>query len=182
MIAVAPHVFWLFGLSGAGKSTLATRLSSQLRADGIPVISLDGDDMRAGLCISLGFSDSDRTENLRRSAEVAKLALRSGISVVSSFITPLESQRHMIRSLLQPAGISFIFISAPPEVCRTRDVKGLYAGAKKGNVGQMTGIASAFEVPLDVDLTLTTDEHDLETCAARLTEFARQRPSRTKNT
>jgi adenylyl-sulfate kinase len=182
MSAVLPHAFWLFGLSGAGKSTLATRLSRQIRADGIPVLSLDGDDLRAGLCLGLGFSDSDRAENLRRSAEVAKLALRSGISVVASFITPLENHRQLIQGIFQPAELSFIFVSAPLEVCRNRDVKGLYAEAKAGKVGQMAGMTSAFEIPRHPDLTLATAELNVETCVAQLVDFSRQRLTRPQDT
>ncbi len=169
-----PHVFWLFGLSGAGKSTLAGHLIKQFREDGSGVLALDGDDLRAGLCQGLGFSDTDRAENLRRAAEAAKLGFQSRLCVVASFITPLESHRRLVTGILGP-NLSFIHVSAPLEVCRTRDVKGLYAGAKSGKVALMTGISSGFETPTRADLTLLTAEQSIETCGGQLVGFAHQR-------
>src|SRR5688500_14112644 len=110
------HVFWLFGLSGAGKSTLATGLTGELREREIPVLALDGDVLRAGLCQGLGFSDSDRAENLRRAAEAARLAVASGLCCVASFITPLESHRELVTRILAPPLLSLVHISAPLSV------------------------------------------------------------------
>lgn len=172
----APHAFWLFGLSGAGKSTLAGHLIAQLRADGRSVLALDGDILRAGLCQGLGFSDDDRTENLRRAAETAKLGLASNLCVVASFITPLESHRRLVASVLRPQ-LSFIHVSAPLEVCRARDVKGLYTRAGAGTVAQMTGVTSGFEAPTLADLTLATAENSIEACGAQLAAFARRHQS-----
>ena len=172
-----PHIFWLFGLSGAGKSTLAEHLIKHLRCTGHPVLALDGDDLRAGLCKGLGFSDEDRSENLRRAAEAAHLGLRSGLYVVASFITPLESHRRLVAGILNP-NISFIHISAPLEICRARDVKGLYAGAKSGKVSQMTGVSSGFEDPSHADLTLTTAQQSIENCGDQLAGFAHRLPPR----
>ncbi len=170
----SPHVFWLFGLSGAGKSTLAAHLIAQLRADGRSVLALDGDDLRAGLCIGLRFSDDDRTENLRRAAETAKLGLASNLCVVASFITPLESHRRLVAGILGPR-VSFIYVSAPLDVCRSRDVKGLYARAKTGKVAQMTGISSGFEAPARADLVVHTDVENVAASAGHLHDFARLR-------
>lgn len=171
-----PHVFWLFGLSGAGKSTLANLLLEELRTRDIPVLALDGDTVRSGLCQGLGYSDADRAENLRRAAEAAKLGIQSGLCVVASFITPLESHRRLVAGILGPS-LSFIHVSAPLEVCRARDVKGLYAGAEAGKVARMTGISSGFEVPSRADFTLLTAQQSIETCGAQLAGFARGRLS-----
>ena len=170
-----PHVFWLFGLSGAGKSTLATRLGDSLRDDGNPVLMLDGDALRAGLCAGLGFSDAGRAENLRRAAETAKLALQSQLCVVASFITPLAANRALVRSVVPHSSLSFIYLNAPLEVCVARDVKGLYARANAGGVKHMTGISSGFEPPAAADLVLDTSRDSVDASAARLLDFARDR-------
>ncbi len=169
---VAGHIFWLFGLSGAGKSTLATALVDALRARGTAVLALDGDALRAGLCRGLGYSDADRAENLRRAAEAAKLGTASGLCVVASFITPLASHRRLVREILGGQDLSLVHVSAPLEVCRARDTKGLYARASAGQVAQMTGLSSAFEAPSHPDLVITTATADIAACSARLLAFA----------
>jgi adenylyl-sulfate kinase len=166
------HVFWLFGLSGAGKSTLAELLANQLREKDIAVLILDGDTLRAGLCRGLGFSDSDRAENLRRAAEAAKLGTASGLCVVASFITPLESHRRLITEILGRRNLSLVHVSAPLEVCQSRDTKGLYARAQTGQVAQMTGLSSAFEPPASTDLVIPTASEDITACSAQLLSFA----------
>ena len=169
------HVFWLFGLSGAGKSTLAGELAAQLhRSVGAPLV-LDGDALRAGLCHGLGFSDNERAENLRRAAEVARLGLASGLPVVASFITPLESHRRLVAGIIGRPQVSFIYLDAPLAVCQTRDVKGLYARAKQGQVAQMTGVSSGFEPPADCDLRIDTATEGVAASAGRLEAFARTR-------
>lgn len=168
------HVFWLFGLSGAGKSTLAGHLIQTLRKRGLGVLALDGDELRAGLCKGLGFTDADRAENLRRAAEAARLGLASQLSVVASFITPLETHRQLVTGILAPR-LSLIYVDAPLTVCRRRDVKGLYANANAGKVPLMTGVGSGFEAPSQADLTLPTDQMDISTCNARLVAFALSR-------
>lgn len=169
------HVFWLFGLSGAGKSTLAAALVDKLRTEHLPVLVLDGDDLRTGLCRGLGFSDQDRTENLRRAAEVTRLGVNSGLCVVASFITPLESQRRLIREVIGPKRTTLIFVDAPLEICRQRDVKGLYARAQAGQIQQMTGIASAFERPVSTDSTISTATDSPRLSAHTLIAFALSR-------
>ncbi len=167
-----PHVFWLFGLSGAGKSTLAGRLAAHLRAAHAPVLALDGDTLRGGLCTGLGYSDSDRAENLRRAAECAKLGLESGLCVVASFITPLQAHRDLVTKIVGRERLSLIFVDAPLEVCRQRDVKGLYARAASGQVAHMTGIASGFEAPAAADCTVATADEPLEHSSTKLNAFA----------
>lgn len=164
-------VFWLFGLSGAGKSTLATTLVGNLRSRGVPVLTLDGDELRAGLCRGLGFSDADRAENLRRVAEVARLGAVSGLCVVASFITPLETHRHLIAGILRRQNLSLIHLDAPLQVCRERDVKGLYAQASQGKIPLMTGLSSLFEPPVAADLVIHTAEESAASSSAKLLEF-----------
>ncbi len=168
------HVFWLFGLSGSGKSTLAEALARELRT-GLrcgPPLMLDGDRLRAGLCAGLGFDDAARTENLRRAAEVARLGVESGLTVIAAFITPREAQRELVAGLIGVGRISLVHVAAPLATCQRRDVKGLYARAAVGGVPQMTGVSSGFELPLRVDLQLHTDRESPAASAARLTDFA----------
>jgi adenylyl-sulfate kinase len=167
------HVFWLFGLSGAGKTTMAQTIQRELEATGERVLMLDGDRLRRGLCHGLGFGEADRAENLRRAAEVARLGVENGFTVVAAFITPQESQRDLVESIIGRQNLSLIHIDAALEVCRQRDVKGLYARALAGNVAQMTGIGAAFEPPLRVALRLETGVELPEQSAARLTQFVR---------
>lgn len=168
-------VFWLYGLSGAGKSTLATRLSAELRRRGTPVLALDGDALRHGINRGLGFSAQDRTENLRRAACIARIGLESGLCSVASFITPLEAHRQMIRELVGRDSLAMIYVDAPLEVCRQRDVKGLYARAAEGAVAHFTGMSDPFESPVDADLVLPTSQETVEASAAKLLEHALSR-------
>lgn len=173
--AGAGHVFWLFGLSGAGKTTLAERLREHLAArDSRAVLMLDGDRLRRGLCRGLKFSQEERLENLRRAAEVARLGLESGITVIAAFITPLELHRATVREIVGPAAISLIYVKAPLVVCQQRDVKGLYAQANSGTIDNMTGLGSAFEPPLQPDLTVQTDAESPEASSQRLIAFSQQ--------
>ena len=180
--SVSPNpVIWLFGLSGAGKSTLANALVRELRSRGRAVLALDGDELRAGLCTGLGFSDGDRAENLRRAAEVAKLGSASGLCVVAAFITPLESHRQLIARVLHRQNLSLVLIDAPLAVCRERDTKGLYARAGKGKVDQMTGLSSPFEVPAAADLVIHTAAESAAASSARLLAFVLARLSAAGN-
>lgn len=163
----AAHVWWLFGLSGAGKSTLAERLAAELRGAGTALLRLDGDQLRGGLCQGLGYSDADRAENLRRAAEVAKLACASGLDVVASFITPAESHRRLVCSILGP-DVSFVFVQASLETCRARDVKGLYARAAAGQLAGMTGMGAPFETPQDAAVAIVTDAQSVDQSFAEL--------------
>lgn len=169
------HVFWLFGLSGAGKSSLAAKLQEVMRAEGARgVLMLDGDRLRNGLCRGLGFSDEDRTENLRRAAEVAQLGVESGLIVIAAFITPHENQRRAVESIVSEGACSMILVDASFEVCRSRDVKGLYQRAAAGGVEKMTGMGSAFEAPKNFALRIESGTETLDASAAKLVEFARR--------
>ncbi|MFI5355954.1 MAG: adenylyl-sulfate kinase [Opitutales bacterium] len=170
------HVFWLFGLSGAGKTTLATALQQELREkSGVAALMLDGDGLRQGLCQGLGFEAADRTENLRRAAEVARLAVDSGLVVIAAFITPMAEQRAMVRRIVGAEHLSLVLVDAPLAVCQQRDVKGLYRDAAAGKLKLMTGVASAFETAGDVALHLDTEHETPVESEARLGEYARAR-------
>ena len=167
------HVFWLFGLSGAGKSTLAEALRRDLlfrNARG--VLMLDGDRLRSGLNQGLGFSDEDRDENLRRAAEVARLGVENGLTVIAAFITPREEQRRRVEEIVGADRISMVYIDSPLAVCRQRDVKGLYARADVGEIKKMTGLGSRFELPINAALVLQTNQEAPPESAARLAAFA----------
>ncbi len=169
------HVFWLCGLSGAGKSTLANALIADLRGRGWPMLALDGDALRTGLCQGLGFSAADRAENLRRAAQVARLAADSGLCSVASFITPLQANRTMVADIIGRDRCSLVFVDAPLAVCQQRDVKGLYSRAQQGNVPQMTGMSSPFEAPLQADLVIHTATQIPTESSAVLLQFVLQR-------
>ncbi len=148
-------VVWMTGLSGSGKSTIAAALERRLHADGIRTVLLDGDNLRHGLNRDLGFSDADRTENVRRTAEVARLFADTGVIAICALISPTEAQRAMAREL---AGDGFleVFVDAPLDVCRARDPKSLYAKAAAGALTNLTGLGSAYERPATPDLTVPT--------------------------
>lgn len=141
------RVVWLFGISAAGKSTLAAGLERRLHDGGFATRLLDGDDLRAGLNKGLGFSDADRTENLRRVGEVARLFVQAGIVTICSFITPLRAHRSMVRDIIGPGDLLMFHVSASYEECARRDPKGLYARAAAGRLPDFTGRDSAFEEP-----------------------------------
>jgi adenylylsulfate kinase len=154
-------VIWMVGLSGSGKSTLARALENQLHEDGFLTQLLDGDNLRTGINKNLGFSSEDRTENIRRTAEVARLFANCGIVTICSFICPTHELQQMAGQIIGKEMYS-VFVSCPVEVCEERDVKGLYAKARKGEIPEFTGISAPFEEPEDPDLTLETDKQTLE--------------------
>ena len=151
------RVIWLYGLSGSGKSTLAIALERRLHAEGFTTHLLDGDNLRTGLNRGLGFSEADRTENIRRVAEVAKLFLQAGVVTLCSFITPLRSLRQSAREIIGAENFIEVYVHASFEECARRDPKGLYAKAGAGGVKQFTGRDSGFEQPAKDDRALTID-------------------------
>ena len=150
-----PISIWLTGLSGAGKSTLAFLLESQLIAKGRACCVLDGDNVRHGLNRDLGFSDLDRTENIRRIAEVSRLMNSAGLIVITAFISPLRSDREMAKAIIGEA-YREIFVSTAIEVCETRDPKGLYQKARQGLVKDFTGVSAPYETPTNPSLIIDT--------------------------
>jgi adenylyl-sulfate kinase len=170
------HVFWLFGLSGAGKTTLATGLEREARARGSQAtLMLDGDDLRSGLCRDLGFTDEARTENIRRAAEVARLARRQGQLVVAAFITPREELRTLAKEIIGPEHVDLVWVDAPLAVCRRRDPKGLYHRSDAGTLPLFTGMQSIFEAPLRCDLRLRTDTGSQEELGKILWKYCQER-------
>lgn len=168
-------VLWFTGLSGAGKSTLAHAVEEELHQTGCRTIVLDGDNVRHGLCSDLGFSIEDRRENIRRIAEAAKLVAEAGVIAMTAFISPFRTDRERARSLFPHGDFIEIYCMAPLEVCEGRDVKGLYRRARSGEVKEFTGISSPYEAPTNPELTVDTGEQPLETCAAQVLTFLRQR-------
>lgn len=142
-----PAVIWFTGLSASGKSTLAGALEQILTEQGYHTYLLDGDNVRHGLCRDLGFSDADRTENIRRVGEVANLMADAGLIVMAAFISPFRADRQVVRDIVPAGQFIEVFVDAPLEVCRQRDPKGLYARAERGEIKQFTGIDSPYEAP-----------------------------------
>jgi len=152
-----PAVIWFTGLSASGKSTLAGALEEILTAQGYHTYLLDGDNVRHGLCKDLGFSDADRTENIRRVSEVAGLMADAGLIVMAAFISPFRADRRIVREILPPGQFVEVFMDASLEVCRERDPKGLYIKAERGEIKQFTGIDSPYEKPLEPEVHVDAD-------------------------
>lgn len=165
-----PKLIWFTGLSGSGKSTLANAVEAQLFEDGYMTYLLDGDNIRTGLNKDLGFSNEDRIENIRRIAEVAKLMMDAGLLVVSAFISPFREEREMIADLIGKDDFLEVFVDCPLEVCEQRDVKGLYAKARKGVIKNFTGIDSPYEKPLEPAVHIHSDQEELKNSVKKVIE------------
>jgi adenylylsulfate kinase len=171
-------VVWMVGLSGSGKSTLAIRLERALHEQGRLTFILDGDNLRTGLNKNLGFSEEDRQENLRRAAEAAKLLVQAGVIVIASFISPTEQVRAQVREIIGTDDYCEVFVNSSLASCEARDVKGLYAKARSGQIKQFTGIDAPFEPPVNPALELRTDQNSVEECAALLEKAILDRTKR----
>ena len=161
-----PSCLWFTGLSGAGKSSIADLVEKQLHALGHRTYVLDGDNVRHGLCKDLGFGDADRVENIRRVSEVVKLMVDAGLIVLTAFISPFRSERQSARALLQEGEFIEVFVDTPLSVAEQRDVKGLYAKARAGEIRNFTGIDSPYEPPEDPEIRIDTTACTLEQAAA----------------
>ncbi|MDD5780054.1 MAG: adenylyl-sulfate kinase [Bacteroidales bacterium] len=161
-------MLWFTGLSGSGKSTVAIALERELHRRGRLCRLLDGDNIRAGINANLGFSAEDRRENIRRIAEVAKLFVDTGIITIAAFISPTEEMRSMAAEIIGPEDFKEVYISTPIEECERRDVKGLYAKARRGEIPNFTGISAPFEAPKHPALSLDTSRLSLEESVAQL--------------
>jgi adenylylsulfate kinase len=168
-------VLWFTGLSGAGKSTVAGALEQALVARGAHTYLLDGDNVRHGLCADLGFSEADRTENLRRVGAVAGLMVDAGLIVLSAFISPLRSQRDAIRQALPEGRFIEVYVATSLEVCEQRDVKGLYQKARRGEIKNFTGISDPYEAPAQADIVLDTGLLSLDESVQQLLQLLQQR-------
>lgn len=162
---------WFTGLSGSGKSTVAIALEKELQQRGYLCIILDGDNIRSGINHNLGFTAEDRAENIRRIAEVTKLFVNSGVITISAFISPEESMRKMASEIIGEDDFKEVYISTPIEECERRDVKGLYAKARRGEVKNFTGIDSPFEPPLSPMLSIDTSKLSVSESVNRLLEI-----------
>ena len=155
-------VIWLTGLSGSGKSTIAIELERQLHSQGILTQLLDGDNVRSGINNNLGFSEEDRLENIRRIAEVSKLFLNCGLVTINSFVSPTNDVRDLARSIIGEKDYYEIYIKASVETCEKRDVKGLYAKARRGEIKNFTGINAPFDIPDKCQLIIDTENLSIE--------------------
>ncbi|HEY6186251.1 MAG TPA: adenylyl-sulfate kinase [Pyrinomonadaceae bacterium] len=161
---------WLTGLSGAGKTTLAERLVPELRARGVRLEVLDGDEVRTNLSKGLGFSKEDRDTNIRRIGYVSRLLARNGVGVVTAAISPYREVRDEVRRSIESDGAEFVevFVKCPIEVLAERDVKGLYKKALAGEIKEFTGVSDPYEEPLKPEITVKTDFESVETSAGRI--------------
>jgi len=167
-------IIWFTGLSGSGKSTLANAVEHRLFADGCFTYLLDGDNVRHGLNGDLGFSPDDRTENIRRIGEVAKLFVDAGAIVLTAFISPYREDRDRIRRTISKAGDFIeVFVECPLEICEDRDPKGLYAKARAGEIPEFTGISAPYEAPEAAEVVVNTAELTVEEAAERVMEYLR---------
>lgn len=162
---------WFTGLSGSGKSTVALGVERELHKRGILCRILDGDNIRSGINKNLGFSVDDRKENIRRIAEIGKLFVDTGVVTLSAFISPTNESRHMASEIIGADDFREVYVSTPLEVCEQRDVKGLYARARRGEIKDFTGVSAPFEVPEHPALTLDTSVLTLEESVNKVLEL-----------
>ena len=168
-------ILWFTGLSGAGKSTLAHAVEEELHQSGAKTFVLDGDNVRHGLCSDLEFSNEDRKENIRRISETAKLMLESGVIILSAFISPFREDRRAARSLFPHGEFIEVYCDCSLEVCESRDPKGIYEKARKGEIAHFTGISSPYEVPEKPEITIKTDEQSLESSVQQIFDYLKGR-------
>lgn len=171
-------VIWMTGLSGSGKSTIAIALERQLHERGRFAVVLDGDNVRTGINNNLGFSEADRTENIRRIAEVAKLFVQNGAVVICCFVSPTIAIREQAKAIIGSDDFHEVFIDTPLDVCEARDVKGLYAKARTGEVKDFTGISAPFEAPTAPAIRIATQGRSQEESTMQLFNFIRPRIER----
>lgn len=167
----ASFLLWITGLSGAGKSTLATALDEALFLRRYKTMLLDGDNIRYGLSRDLGFSLEDRTENLRRVAEVSGLMLDAGLVVIAAFISPLAKDRDLIKKIVGEKDYIEIYCQCSLETCEARDPKGLYKLARAGQLHDFTGIDSPYDIPQNSQLTLDTENLSVENCTQQVLDY-----------
>ena len=164
-------ILWFTGLSGAGKSTLAHALEEQLHCMGMRTFVFDGDNVRHGLCSDLGFSPADREENIRRIGEMSKLIIQAGVIALTAFISPFRSDRDRVRALVKDGDFIEVYCRASLDACEARDVKGLYAKARKGEIKDFTGISSPYEEPDAPELIVDTGSQPLDLCVDQVIRY-----------
>lgn len=166
-----PMLLWFTGLSGSGKSTIANTLEKRLYQLKYKTVLLDGDNIRHGLNNNLGFTDSDRVENIRRIAEVSKLFIDAGIIVITAFISPFIKDRKIVKDLVEENEFIEIFIDTPIYICKKRDPKGLYQKAMQGEIIDFTGVSSPYESPLNPNINLKTDKLSINESVDKILEY-----------
>ncbi|MCD8301868.1 MAG: adenylyl-sulfate kinase [Prevotellaceae bacterium] len=175
-------MIWFTGLSGSGKSTIAIGVERELYQRGVLCMILDGDNIRAGINSNLGFSVADRTENIRRIAEVGKLFVQTGVVTLACFVSPTNAIRAMARDIIGEADFLEVYVSTPIEECERRDVKGLYARARRGEVKEFTGISSPFEAPERPALSLDTSVLPLQESVRLIVDMVMRQTEKGKTT
>ncbi|MEW8204125.1 MAG: adenylyl-sulfate kinase [Candidatus Thiodiazotropha endolucinida] len=168
-------LLWFTGLSGSGKSTLAHALEEELHLRECRTYVFDGDNVRHGLCRDLGFSTEDRSENIRRIGEMAKLFVDAGVIALTAFISPIREDRERARGLFPHGDFIEVYVSCPLEVCETRDVKGLYKKARSGEIPNFTGISAPYDVPDKPEIVIETQDRTVQECVHELIEALEQR-------
>ena len=168
-------LLWFTGLSGSGKSTLANLVEIELHKLNISTISLDGDNIRQGINKDLSFAPKDRTENIRRIAEIAHLMIDAGIVTLAAFVSPYIKDRENIRKIVGDDNFIEIYINTSLEECERRDVKGLYKKAREGEIKNMTGISAPYEAPINPDLEIVTDNQSVEKSVQTILDFIIQK-------
>ena len=164
-------LIWFTGLSGSGKSTIANQLETELFKKGIKTYSLDGDNIRKGINKDLSFSPEDRTENIRRIAEVANLMVDAGLVVLASFVSPYKKDRENIKNVVKDVNFVEVFVNTSLEECEKRDVKGLYKKARAGEIKDMTGLTSPYEAPENPAIEIKTEEETVESAVNKIYQY-----------
>ena len=164
-------ILWFTGLSGSGKSTTAHAVEDYLHKQGVRTFVLDGDNVRHGLCKDLGFSNDDRTENIRRIGEVSNLLMQAGVITLAAFISPFRKDRQIARDLVAPGEFIEAFCDASLPVCEKRDVKGMCKKARAGEIPEFTGISSPYEIPDNTEMAIDTGNLSIEECVEQLINY-----------
>ena len=167
-------ILWFTGLSGSGKSTLSNAVEAYLHKHGARTFVLDGDNIRQGLCNDLGFSNEDRTENIRRIGEVSNLMMDAGVICMTAFISPFRKDRRIVREITKSGDFIEILCNADLEVCEKRDPKGLYKKARAGEISDFTGISSPYEVPEHAELIVDTAKQTVEESVAQVIDYLKK--------
>jgi adenylylsulfate kinase len=166
---------WFTGLSGSGKSTVARQVELLLAQRGHYVYTLDGDNVRYGLCSDLGFSPQDRSENIRRIGEVCKLFTDAGTLTLAAFVSPYRADRGRVRAILEQGDFLEIYVAADLSVCEARDPKGLYKKARAGEIAEFTGVSAPYEAPEQPEMTLHTERDAVDVCARQVVAYLAER-------
>jgi adenylylsulfate kinase len=173
-------LIWFTGLSGSGKSTIANLVEKALFQNGIKTYTLDGDNIRKGINKDLSFAPEDRTENIRRIAEVSNLMIDAGLVVLAAFVSPYKKDRENIRTIVKDVNFVEVYINTSVEECERRDVKGLYKKARAGEIKNMTGVSAPYEAPEQPDIEIKTEDESIEDSVSKIVDFITSKLSRSQ--